>query len=126
MVQEEPFKETEVAMVKTTLRGYQEVIYGLSAMVQSDSVMTGQMSGRQTNGRLSVWADKADRVLVSHRLPGRSLHSAYDQVQCSKHPLRKSRPWANGNDAMMKRHIDEHRHDWTEIGDAMSCPAVEC
>ncbi|KAF8263531.1 hypothetical protein EI94DRAFT_1596800, partial [Lactarius quietus] len=63
---------------------------------------------------------------VARSLPGRCLRSVYDHVQCSKHPLRKSGPWANGDDKMMKRHIDEHGHDWTEIGDVMSRPAVEC
>ncbi|KAF8257893.1 hypothetical protein EI94DRAFT_1524459, partial [Lactarius quietus] len=63
---------------------------------------------------------------VACSLPGRHLCSMYDHVQRSKHPLQNSRPWANGDDAMMKRHINEHRHDWTEIEDAMSRPAAEC
>ncbi|KAF8265726.1 hypothetical protein EI94DRAFT_1587974, partial [Lactarius quietus] len=61
-----------------------------------------------------------------HTLPGRRLCSVYDHVQCSKHPFKKSGPWADGDDTVMKMHIDEHGRNWNEIEDVMSCPVVEC
>ncbi|KAN0123681.1 hypothetical protein V8E53_015903 [Lactarius tabidus] len=109
------FKEAEKVLLETALRGYQET-HRLDDDQMEDLVLG-------TNKQDGFWTHLARAV------PGRRLRSVYDYIQRSKHPLRKIRPWTNGDDSQLKTYVDtfsEQGTGWADIGDAMSRPPAAC